>query len=64
MQNLTAIRSIKFCWICGRAVPLENGKTDEHGNIVHEDCYTARLKLNAATPRVENQNRPPAPRKS
>jgi hypothetical protein len=64
MQNLRAIPSIKICWICGRAVPLENGKTDEHGNIVHEECYAARLLLNAATFRQENQNRPHAPRKS
>jgi len=45
MPKLAAIPSAKFCWICGRPVSLENGKTDEHGNIVHEDCYTTRLKL-------------------
>jgi len=45
METPTAIPSIKFCWICGRSVSLENGKTDEHGNIVHEACYAARLRL-------------------
>ena len=45
MANLTAVPSIKFCWICGRPVSLENGETDEYGNIVHEHCYTARMKL-------------------
>jgi hypothetical protein len=35
MQTPTVISSTKFCWICGRAVSLENGKTDENGNIVH-----------------------------
>jgi hypothetical protein len=48
MQTPTVIPSIRFCWICGRAVSLENGKADEHGNIVHEECYTARLKLEHA----------------
>ena len=54
MPQLTAIPSAKFCWICGRAVSLEDGKTDEHGSIVHEECYAARLRLNGSAP--------PAPR--
>jgi len=33
------------CWICGRAVVLENCQTDERGFAVHEACYLARLAL-------------------
>ena len=40
--------SIRFCWICGRPVSLENSKTDEYGNVVHSECFTARLKLRQA----------------
>lgn len=40
--------STRFCWICGRPVSLDNSKTDEHGNVVHSECYTARLKLKQA----------------
>jgi len=29
----------------GRAVSPENGKTDEHGGIVHEKCDTEIMKL-------------------
>lgn len=65
MQNLTAIPSMKLCWICGRAVSLENGKTDEHGNIVHEECYTARMKLeHAGRVAPGNQNKSSTPIKS
>jgi hypothetical protein len=35
----------RVCWICGRAVALENCKTDEQGFAVHEPCYLARLAL-------------------
>lgn len=31
------------CWICGRIVPLEECKVDEHGLPVHEDCYVVLL---------------------
>ncbi len=37
--------NIPTCWICGRAIPLEQSKIDEHGRAVHEDCYLARVKL-------------------
>ena len=51
--------STLFCWMCGRAVSLENGKTDEHGNIVHEKCYAARMKLEAAArPHRDNRKVP------
>jgi hypothetical protein len=34
-----------ICWICGRAVAIENCKTDEQGFAVHGLCYLARLAL-------------------
>jgi hypothetical protein len=40
--------SSRFCWICGKEVFSENSKMEEHGNIVHETCDEARLKLNKA----------------
>ena len=27
-----------MCWICGKAVDIQNCKTDEHGSIVHKPC--------------------------
>jgi hypothetical protein len=33
----------KTCWICGRAVSLEECKIDEYGQAVHERCCVARL---------------------
>jgi hypothetical protein len=32
------ITSVK-CWMCGKPIPLEECKTDDHGHVVHEDCY-------------------------
>lgn len=40
--------STRFCWICGRPVSLEDSQKDEHENIVHPECYRARLKLKEA----------------
>lgn len=34
-----------MCWVCGKAVDLKNCKTDEHGTIVHEPCYAAKIAL-------------------
>lgn len=61
MQTLAAKPSMKVCWICGRAVSHENGKPDEHGNIVHEECYTARMHFEHAG-RVALRKRASAPR--
>jgi hypothetical protein len=41
----------RICWICGKAVPLEECKVDEHGLAVHEKCYVAKLALEAPLPR-------------
>jgi|ERR1700677_3946577 hypothetical protein len=33
----------KVCWICGKAVALEDCKVDEHGLPVHDNCYVAKV---------------------
>ena len=33
------------CGICGEHVSLNNCKTDEHGQAVHEGCYVMKMKL-------------------
>ena len=38
-------KQFHFCWICGKDVYLEKAKTDEHGNVVHEMCYSVRMSL-------------------
>jgi hypothetical protein len=55
---MTCLRA-HVCWICGRAVALENCKTDEQGLAVHEACYIARLELASESMRLSNI--PPRP---
>ena len=44
-----------FCWICGKEIPLEKCKIDEHGQAVHEDCYMAMIHLQSGnTPQSPN----------
>jgi hypothetical protein len=31
------------CVICQRSVELEESKTDEHGQAIHEECYVSKL---------------------
>ena len=35
-------QSVPACCICNRTVPLENSKTDEYGQAVHEACYVPK----------------------
>jgi hypothetical protein len=37
------------CWICGKAVSLNDCKFEEHGKAVHEQCAVAQIHLNSAT---------------
>lgn len=32
-----------ICPICRKPVPLNNAKTDEDGNAIHEACYVVKL---------------------
>ena len=34
-----------ICSICHRPVPLNDAKTDEDGNAIHEDCYITKLGM-------------------
>ncbi len=46
----------KTCWICGKAVPLEDCKIDEHRLAVHENCYVARVQLEKRpSPRISSR---------
>jgi hypothetical protein len=47
----------KICWICGKAVTLEDCKVDEYGMAVHEDCYVAKLALNGGRPPISARSR-------
>ncbi len=44
MQDKTAT---VVCWMCGKPIPLEKCKTDDHGHVVHEHCYVAESVQNA-----------------
>jgi hypothetical protein len=41
--------STHLCWICGKDVPLEKAKTDEHGKAVHEWCHIVKMALRHAS---------------
>ena len=41
--------------ICHEAVLLNNAKTDENGNAIHEDCYLIKLGMTKSP--VGNQGR-------
>ena len=32
-----------ICLVCNQPVRLDNAKTDEDGNAIHEDCYLIKL---------------------
>jgi len=36
-----------ICSICNLPVALNNAKTDEDGNAIHEDCYLFKLGVEA-----------------
>jgi hypothetical protein len=31
------------CSVCNRPVDLENAKTDQHGNAIHEECAVIHI---------------------
>jgi hypothetical protein len=37
-----------ICSICNLPVPLNDAKTDEDGNAVHENCYLVKLGVGKA----------------
>jgi hypothetical protein len=40
---------VPTCAICRQSAPLETAKTDERGQIVHEECYLFKIRLIEAT---------------
>ena len=48
------------CWICGKTVNLNDCKTDERGQPVHEECYVARLTMQSSC----GSSKPSAPRET
>ena len=51
----TPFGSTRFCWICGKAVSAENRKIDEHGSVVHDECYEAGKRLKEGGSPTERQ---------
>jgi hypothetical protein len=45
MEFLPKKPPVWSCWICGRAVHLEDCKVDEYGLPVHEECQALKLAL-------------------
>lgn len=40
-------KPIHTCWLCSKDADLTTCKIDEHGKAVHDDCYAAKLALEA-----------------
>jgi hypothetical protein len=59
---LQFIRKLRLpkCSICNQPVELETAKTDEDGNLVHEDCYVRRVRLKEITPPAQSFHNPNA----
>jgi len=49
MNQTSSAPVVPTCAICHQPAPLETAKTDERGQIVHEQCYLFKLRLIAAT---------------
>jgi len=43
MADGATAAELPMCSFCLKPVALEAAKTDEDGQAVHEDCYSARL---------------------
>jgi hypothetical protein len=48
----------KICWICGKAVRLEECKVDASGLPVHEHCYLLKVKLATSEQPMRKRPRP------
>src|ERR1700719_2232947 len=57
---LQFIRKLRLpkCSICNQPVELETAKTDEDGNLVHEDCYVRRARLKEIIPPAQSFHNP------
>jgi len=43
------------CWMCGNPVALEECKTDEDGQAVHELCYVEKVKWESRVGRPSSE---------
>jgi hypothetical protein len=43
VQDLPEVQWRPECFICKATVKLEESKTDESGQAVHEDCYVSNI---------------------
>lgn len=43
-NSLSSVRA-PICSICHQPVPLNDAKTDEDGNAIHEACYLVKLGM-------------------
>ena len=41
-NKLFSVRA-PICFVCNQPVWLDNAKTNEDGNAIHEDCYLIKL---------------------
>jgi len=44
-----------ICWICGKALALEERKSDDRGRPMHANCYMAIVFGETRTPFVPKQ---------
>jgi len=45
MNHIVPAALVPVCAICRKPLPLETAKTDERGQIVHEECYLLKMKV-------------------
>jgi hypothetical protein len=43
VQDLPEVQWLPECFICKATVKLEESKTNESGQAVHEDCYVSKF---------------------
>jgi hypothetical protein len=55
---MTSHTRLCICWICGKTMPLEACKIDEHGRAVHEECCVSRLMLQSASSESSKETKP------
>jgi hypothetical protein len=42
------------CCICAGPIPIESCKTDEHGKVVHEECYVRQTLSTFGTAHISH----------
>jgi len=45
MNHIVPAAIFPTCAICKKPASLETAKTDERGQIVHEECYLQKMKM-------------------